>query len=233
MKNNLNVIKLKHIRKTYGKNAGEPVALKEATLDFRSGEFTAIVGKSGSGKSTLLNMVSGIDRPTSGEIIHGENHLHEMSEAQLTAWRGKYAGIVFQFFQLIPTLTVLENVLLPMDFCGIVPEGQRRKRANELLERMGVAHYANNLPVLLSGGEQQRVAIARSLANDPAFIMADEPTGNLDTKNAENIIKFFREMASEGKAIIVVTHNKEIASDADHIISISDGIIVGDTKAVE
>ena len=229
MEKNLNFISLRHVKKTYSE---EPV-LKDITVNFPTGEFTAIVGKSGSGKSTLLNMVSGIDRPTSGEILCGENQLHEMNEAKLTAWRGKNVGIVFQFFQLIPTLTVLENILLPMDFCAIVPNSKRTQTAKKLLEKMGVSRYADTLPTLLSGGEQQRVAIARSLANNPPLIIADEPTGNLDSQNAEEIIRLFREMADEGKTIIIVTHSRELSECADRIVSIHDGNIEGDTsKAV-
>ena len=228
---NSNVIHLNRVSKIYGDSSNKTTALKEATLEFRRGEFTAIVGKSGSGKSTLLNMLSGIDRPTSGEVIHGENLLHQMSENELAKWRGKYAGMVFQFFQLIPALTVLENLLLPMDFCGIIPVRQRKQKAYSLLDKMDAARYVNSLPHSLSGGEQQRVAIARSLVNDPDFVFADEPTGNLDTKNAESIIKLLREMASDGKAIIMVTHNKEMADVTDRVVSINDGVIVGDIKA--
>ncbi len=230
-----NSIELRNISKIYGANsrrqAHENLAVKNVSASFRCGEFTAIVGKSGSGKSTLLNILSGIDRPTSGEVLHGENRLQDMSENKLARWRGENIGIVFQFFQLIPTLTVLENVLLPMDFCGIVPAAGRQKKARNLLERMGVIQYADNLPGILSGGEQQRVAVARSLANDPAFIIADEPTGNLDTQNAESVIGLFREMVSEGKSVIMVTHNNEAAAIADRILQISNGEIISDTKA--
>jgi putative ABC transport system ATP-binding protein len=227
---NTNTIQLNKVCKTYGASTNKTAALKEATIKFCCGEFTAITGKSGSGKSTLLNMVSGIDRPSSGEVIHGKNLLHSMDENDLAKWRGRNVGMVFQFFQLIPTLTVLANLLLPMDFCGIIPARQRRQKANYLLKRMDVSQYANRLPHFLSGGEQQRVAIARSLVNDPAFIFADEPTGNLDTKNAGSITKLLCEMAADGKAIIMVTHSKEIANIADRVVSINDGIIVGDIR---
>jgi len=228
-----NSIELRNISKAYGENARESLAVKNVTVSFRRGEFTAIVGKSGSGKSTLLNILSGIDRPTNGDVLYGQTCLRDMSENELARWRGKNIGIVFQFFQLIPTLTVLENVLLPMDFCNIIPSAQRRKKALGLLARMGVMQYASNLPLAISGGEQQRVAVARSLANDPVFIAADEPTGNLDTGNAESIMKLFREMVSEGKSVIMVTHNNEIAADADRVLHICNGEIVGDTRAVD
>ena len=287
-------IELRCISKAYEENNRRNLAVNNISATFRCGEFTAIVGISGSGKTTLLNMISGIDRPTSGEVIHGENQLHNMSENELAKWRGKFVGIVFQFFQLIPTLTVIENLLLPMDFCGIIPANQRRRRAVSLLERVdiaqhaymashfisgkgtvqhadqashslsnvdtvrhadyasrslpdvdvaqhadqashflsgvGIVQYADKLPHFLSGGEQQRVAIARSLVNDPLFILADEPTGNLDTKNAEHITRLLRDLASEGKAVIMVTHNKEMAGAADRIISINDGKIISDVN---
>ena len=227
-----NTIELRNISKAYGANMRESLAVKNVTASFRCGEFAAIVGKSGSGKSTLLNIISGIDRPTDGEVLHVEKRLRDMSENELARWRGENIGIVFQFFQLIPTLTVLENVLLPMDFCGIIPAGQRREKANGLLERMCVIQYADSLPVILSGGEQQRVAVARSLANAPAFIVADEPTGNLDTGNAESIVELFREMVSEGKAVIMVTHSNDLAAVADRVLHISNGELISDTKAV-
>jgi len=165
-------------------------------------------------------------------VLHNETRLGDMSENELARWRGKNVGIVFQFYQLIPTLTVLENVLLPMDFCNIIPADRRHEKARSLLERMGVIQYSDSLPSTISGGEQQRVAIARSLANDPAFIIADEPTGNLDTRNAESIIGLFREVVSDGKGVIMVTHNNEIAASADRVLHISNGEIVSDTRTV-
>ena len=227
--NSINSIELKNISKAYNKNTMESLAVKNISAAFRQGEFTVITGKSGSGKSTLLNILSGIDRPTDGEVFHGGTRLRDMSENKLARWRGKNIGIVFQFFQLIPTLTVMENILLPMDFCNIIPVGRRREKARNLLERMDVIQYANNLPLTISGGEQQRVAVARSLANAPDFIVADEPTGNLDTGNAERIVELFREMVSEGKSVIMVTHNNEIAADADHILLMSNGELISDT----
>jgi len=229
----INSIELRNISKAYDENTHSNLVLKNVTTSFRCGEFTAIVGKSGSGKSTLLNVISGIDRPTGGEVLHGATRLRDMSENELAQWRGKNVGIVFQFFQLIPTLTVLENILLPMDFCNIIPAAQRHEKAYSLLERMGVIQYADNLPLAISGGEQQRVAIARSLANAPAFIVADEPTGNLDTGNAESIVWLFRKIVTDGKGVIMVTHNNEIATDADRVLHISNGELVSDTRAVD
>jgi putative ABC transport system ATP-binding protein len=228
-----NSLELRNISKVYGETTRHTLAVKNVTTSFLRGEFTAIVGKSGSGKSTLLNILSGIDRPTEGEVLYGETLLQDMSENELARWRGKNIGIVFQFFQLIPTLTVLENVLLPMDFCNIIPARQRREKAYSLLKRMGVMQHADNLPSIISGGEQQRAAIARSLANAPAFIVADEPTGNLDTGNAESIVGLFRELASEGKGVIIVTHNNEIAAVADRVLHISNGELVSDTGSVD
>ncbi|MCL1854994.1 MAG: ABC transporter ATP-binding protein [Clostridia bacterium] len=225
-----NSIELRNISKAYGNHTRERLAVKNVTAAFQCGEFTVIAGKSGSGKSTLLNMLSGIDRPTEGEVLHGETRLGDISENELARWRGKNVGIVFQFFQLIPTLTVLENVLLPMDFCNITPAAQRRAKARNLLERMGVIQYADCLPSTISGGEQQRAAVARSLANDPPFIIADEPTGNLDTGNAESIVGLFREMAFEGKGVVMVTHNHEIAAVADRVLQLRNGELVSDER---
>src|SRR5947209_9097140 len=175
------MIKLQHVSKTYYTPAGDYPALRNVDLEIRAGEFVAIAGKSGSGKSTLLNMVGGIDSPSSGSVEVGGTAIHAMRENQLAAWRGRNAGFVFQFFQLLPTLTIAENVMLPMDFCRTFPVRERRQRALDLLERVGIAAHADKLPSALSGGEQQRAAIARALANDPAVILADEPTGNLDS----------------------------------------------------
>lgn len=225
-----NQIILKDVTKTYITTAGGITALNGANIQFKTGEFVAIVGKSGSGKSTLLNMISCIDRPTSGEIFYNETPLHELKESALTSWRGKNIGIVFQFFQLIPTLTVLENIMLPMDFCNTYPRAKRTHIAMKLLEKVSISEYANKLPIDLSGGQQQRAAIARALANDPPFIIADEPTGNLDSQNAESIIELFRDMTSSGKTIIMVTHNNELAECADRIITIHDSNIINDKK---
>ncbi len=224
----MQVITLSDVNKSYQGKDGI-FALKNATLDFKQGEFVAIVGKSGSGKSTLLNMITGIDSPTSGEILFSGKSLQSMNEKQLSLWRGKHIGIVFQFFQLIPTLTVIENIMLPMDFAHTYNGSKRKQRAMELLKRTGVQMYANELPSKLSGGEQQRVAIARSLANDPPFIVADEPTGNLDSITSLRIIEVFKSLVTDGKAVIIITHSSELAEQANRIITINDGMIVSDT----
>jgi len=226
-------IRLEKVTKVYKDNLGGVTALKNADIVFNSGEFVSIVGKSGSGKSTLLNMVSCIDRPTSGSIYFGNTHLHKLKESELTRWRGKNIGIVFQFFQLIPTLTVLENIMLPMDFNNTYPHKARKGIAMKLLEKVDICAYADKLPSELSGGQQQRVAIVRALANNPPFIIADEPTGNLDSQNAESIISLFRSLASEGVSVIMVTHNNELAESTDRIITIQDGTILSDIKKEE
>lgn len=225
-----NQITLKKVTKVYEDSTGGITALKNADIVFISGEFVSIVGKSGSGKSTLLNMVSCIDRPTSGSIYFGDIPLYKLKESELTRWRGKNIGIVFQFFQLISTLTVLENIMLPMDFNNTYPVKERKGIAMKLLEKVSITDYANKLPVDLSGGQQQRVAIARALANNPPFIIADEPTGNLDIQNAESIITLFRSLAREGVTVIMVTHNNELAECTDRIITIQDGNIFSDVK---
>lgn len=201
-------------------------ALRSIDLDIRAGGFVAIVGKSGSGKSTLLNMVGGIDRPSSGSVAVGGTAIQNLTENQLAAWRGRTVGFVFQFFQLLPTLTAAENVMLPMDFCRTFPVRERRKRALDLLDRVGVAQQADKLPSALSGGEQQRVAIARALANEPPVVLADEPTGNLDSVTARAILDLFRSMASLGTTVVIATHERDIARVIDRTVEIADGIIV-------
>jgi len=224
-------ISLYQITKIYDGMQGVK-ALEKATICFQKGEFVSIIGKSGSGKSTMLNMLSCIDRPTEGEILFGDEKLHTYSESKLTKWRGENIGIVFQFFQLIPTLTVLENIVLPMDFNHKYIASKRKNIAMELLKKVGIAECANKLPSELSGGQQQRAAIARALANHPAFIIADEPTGNLDSVTAESIICLFRELSEEGTTVIMVTHNNELAHCTDRIITINDGKIISDRKNV-
>ncbi len=222
-------IQLKNVTKIYDGMQGAK-ALDQATLSINPGEFTSIIGKSGSGKSTLLNMISCIDRPTEGEILFGDEKLHTYREAQLTKWRGENVGIVFQFFQLIPTLTILENIILPMDFNNKYVVNKRKTIASDLLDKAGISECSDKLPCEISGGQQQRAAIARSLANNPSFIIADEPTGNLDTANANSIINLFRTLSKEGTSVIMVTHNNEIASCTDRVITISDGKIISDCK---
>ena len=194
------------------------------------GELTAIVGQSGSGKSTLLNLVAGIDRPTRGEIVVAGTALHELPERALSAWRGRAVGIVFQFFQLLPALTAAENVMLPMDFCRTRPARERRARALALLDRLGVGAQADKLPGALSGGQQQRVAVARALANEPALLLADEPTGNLDSGTGEEIMALFARLHQGGNTIILVTHEADIATHAHRVIRVRDGKVEKDER---
>jgi putative ABC transport system ATP-binding protein len=194
------------------------------------GEFVAVVGKSGSGKTTLLNVLAGIDRPTTGEIVVADTPVHALSESQLAEWRGKAVGLVFQFFQLLPTLTVLENVMLAMDFVDAVPPGARRSRAMELLERVGIQDQADKLPATLSGGQQQRAAIARALANDPPVVLADEPTGNLDEQTRASVLELFDELNADGRTVVVVTHERDIGQYADRLVTLVDGRIAADVR---
>jgi len=219
------MISLQQVSKTYETPAGKFSALKDIDLHIHQGQFVGVVGKSGSGKSTLLNMLAGIDRPSSGSVAVAGTEIHAMSENQLAVWRGRNVGFVFQFFQLLPTLTTAENVILPMDFCKSLPFRERRKRALALLEQVGVGRHADKLPATLSGGEQQRVAIARALANEPPLVLADEPTGNLDTVTAKAILDLFRDMANRGTTVVIATHETDIARVIDRRIEISDGSI--------
>lgn len=219
------MISLHQVSKKYESPAGVFSALANVDLEIRAGEFVGVVGKSGSGKSTLLNMIAGIDRPSAGSVIVAGTPIHEFSENKLAAWRGRNVGFVFQFFQLLPTLTAAENVMLPMDFGKTVPFSERRKRAETLLDRVGVGRHADKLPATLSGGEQQRVAIARALANDPPLVLADEPTGNLDSTTAAAILDLFRDMAHLGTTVIIATHEADIARVIDRRVEISDGTL--------
>lgn len=220
------IIIMQQVVKTYENAAGLFYALKGVNLQVNQGEFVAIIGKSGSGKSTMLNMLTGIDRPSSGEVWVGGTPLHTLSENQMALWRGKNLGIVFQFFQLLPTLTVLENVMLPMDFCNQYQPARRREKALALLEMVEMADHAHKLPTALSGGQQQRVAIARSLANDPPLLAADEPTGNLDSRTADMIFELFINMAAQGRTIVMVTHDNDLANRVGRAVTVVDGQIV-------
>lgn len=222
---NDDAIQLSAIRKVYVTGAGEFEALKGVDLRVKTGEFVAVVGKSGSGKSTLINMIAGIDRPTSGEVWVAGTPVHTLTENQIAVWRGRTVGVVFQFFQLLPTLTALENVMIPMDFCNVHNVDERPERAMTLLELVGVGDQADKLPASLSGGEQQRVAIARCLANDPVLLVADEPTGNLDDRTASSVIDLFGELARGGKTILMVTHDMDLARRASRIVTMSAGHI--------
>jgi putative ABC transport system ATP-binding protein len=220
------LIELRKVSKTYDVAAGKFLALKEVDMQADAGEFVAVVGKSGSGKSTLINMITGIDTPTSGEVLVASAAVHAMDQEQLAVWRGRNVGIVFQFFQLLPTLTVAENIILPMDFCNTFPVNERRPRAISLLEKVGIAEQADKLPSDLSGGQQQRAAIARSLANDPPLIVADEPTGNLDSATSDAVMQLFANLAAEGKTVLMVTHERDLTQYFTRSIALADGMVV-------
>ncbi|MDQ2810230.1 MAG: ABC transporter ATP-binding protein [Chloroflexota bacterium] len=224
------LIELRRVLKVYPMGGRNYTALRGVDLAFQAGEFAAIVGQSGSGKSTILNMITGIDKPTTGEVLVGGRMIQRLSENALAGWRGANVGIVFQFFQLLPTLTALENVMLPMDFLKTW-SGRRRERALSLLQRVGVAEHAGHLPSELSGGEQQRVAIARALANDPPIIIADEPTGNLDSATGERVVDLLGELSRQGKLVIFVTHDPDLARQAQRVVTVQDGRILHDTSS--
>jgi putative ABC transport system ATP-binding protein len=220
------MITLRGVTKTFETPAGSFAALRGIDLDIRPGEFVAVVGKSGSGKSTLLNMIAGIDRPSSGIVSVDGTALGDLSHDRLAGWRGRHVGVVFQFFQLLPTLTAVENVMLPMDFAGAIPPSQRQARAHQLLERVGVGDQAAKLPATLSGGQQQRVAIARALANDPPILVADEPTGNLDSATSAEIFRLFGGLVQDGKTLVVVTHERDTVSGASRTLTLADGSVL-------
>ena len=222
------MIDLHDVHKYYKTVIGDFHALNSIDLQINPGEFVSIIGKSGSGKSTLLNMITGIDRPTSGAVYVNGQAVHELNENRMARWRGKNLGIVFQFFQLLPTISVIENIMLPMDFCRTYPMREREKRALDLLAMVELADHAYKLPTALSGGQQQRVAIARALANDPPVIIADEPTGNLDSKTAESVFAMFNQLVAQGKTIIIVTHDSGLAKQTHRTALIVDGEIVNE-----
>jgi ABC-type lipoprotein export system ATPase subunit len=224
-------IVLRGVDKVYENAAGKFVALKSIDMQLNYGQFISIVGKSGCGKSTLLNMITGIDHPTAGEVIVGNERIYEMSKSQRALWRGRNMGVVFQFFQLLPTLTLLENTILPMDYCKVYPFNERPERAMELLKIVGLEEDAHKLPASVSSGQQQGAAIARALATDPALILADEPTGNLDSRSAEIILNLFEQLAAGGKTILIVTHDPSITQRTDQTIILSDGEIIDQTVA--
>jgi len=220
------LINLRQVVKAYDTEAGLFLALKGIDLQVDTGEFVAVIGKSGSGKSTLINMITGIDRPTTGEVLVGDTAVHTLNEGRMAVWRGRHMGVVFQFFQLLPTLTVIENVMLPMDFCNMYSMREREERAMYLLEQVEIADHAHKLPSAISGGEQQRAAIARALANDPSIIAADEPTGNLDSKTAQAVFQLFENLVDEGKTILMVTHDRDLTRRVTRTITLADGEIV-------
>jgi len=225
---NGHLVRVIDVFKSFPLGGGEITVLKGISFEVKTGEFVSIVGPSGNGKSTLLNMITGIDRPTGGEVIVNSLLINKMSENKLAAWRGQHVGIIFQFFQMLPALSLLQNVMLPMDFAKKYRPRERRERAMELLETVGIGDQANKLPSMVSGGEQQRAAIARSLANDPDLIVADEPTGNLDTRNANDVFDLFIGLVKKGKTLIMVTHDKELARRVPRVVEIIDGRITRD-----
>ena len=222
----VHLVQLRTVSKIYPNAGGGFAALDRVSLELSPGELTAVVGKSGSGKSTLVNLIAGIDRPTTGEVLVGGAPVHTLEESKLAAWRGRNVGVVFQFFQLLPTLTTAENVMLPMDFCWTCSPAEARARATRLLERVGIADQADKLPSALSGGQQQRAAIARALANDPPLVLADEPTGNLDSRTAEAVLDLLAGLARAGKTVVVVTHERDLARRFDRVVALADGRVV-------
>lgn len=226
------IIQMERVVKTFKNAAGEFTVLKGLDLNIYPGEFVSVVGKSGSGKSTLLNMITGIDHPTSGQVmVNGTDIYDRMGESQRSLWRGKNLGIVFQFFQLLPMLTLLENVMLPMDYVGMYAFDERPQRAMELLQLVGLEDFANKLPLAVSTGQQQGAAIARAMATDPPLIVADEPTGNLDTRAAEQIINLFEELVARGKTIVMVTHDPSLTMRTQRNVVISDGELINEVVA--
>jgi putative ABC transport system ATP-binding protein len=220
------LIELRHVVKQYQGKAGAVTALKGIDLQVSAGEFVAVLGKSGAGKTTLVNVISGIDRPTSGEIRVAGTPVHALGEDDRAAWRGRSVGVVYQFFQLLPTLSVLHNVMLPLDLVGRMSVGEQKERAMRLLDQVGIAGHAHKLPSALSGGQQQRVAIARALANDPPILLADEPTGSLDSGTANEVLGVFQALAAQGKTLLIVTHDKDIVRRAGRTIMLTDGEVV-------
>jgi putative ABC transport system ATP-binding protein len=222
------IVEVKDLVKTFPVGDSQITILKGITFSVADGEFVSIVGPSGNGKSTLLNMITGIDRPTQGQVRVTGNEVTRMSEDQLARWRGENLGIIFQFFQMLPGLSLLNNVILPMDLANMYKPKERRERAMYLLEMVGLADQANKLPALVSGGQQQRAAIARALANDPPVIVADEPTGNLDSASARIVFELFQKLVKDGKTLLMVTHDKELARQVPRKIEIMDGRITRD-----
>jgi ABC-type lipoprotein export system ATPase subunit/CRP-like cAMP-binding protein len=219
------LIELNQVVKTFNTPAGDFTALKNVSLQVNAGEFAAVIGKSGSGKSTLINMITGIDRPSLGEVYIGGTPIHNLNEDKMAAWRGRNLGVIFQFFQLLPTLTLVENVMFPMELCNMYPRAERRERAMHLLSLVGLSDQAYKFPSAVSGGQQQRAAIARSLANDPDILIADEPTGSLDSKTADSIFMLFEDFVRQGRTILMVTHDRDLASRVSRVILIADGEI--------
>jgi putative ABC transport system ATP-binding protein len=222
------IVRLEKVTRTYPTPAGVFHALREVDLDVQAGEFVAVIGKSGSGKSTLVNMVTGIDRPTAGRVLVAGTEVSKLDENRTAIWRGRNVGVVFQFFQLMPTLTIVDNIMLPMDFCGTYTARERRPKAMELLRLVELEDQAEKLPTELSGGQQQRAAIARALANDPPILTADEPTGNLDSKTADHVFDLFSRMSAQGRTIVMVTHDADLSRRVGRAVMVHDGQIVNE-----
>jgi putative ABC transport system ATP-binding protein len=227
-----NIISLQNVEKVYKTKAGEIHALRGVSFEVDEGEFVAVVGPSGSGKSTLINMITGIDRPTHGEVYVAGQRLTNMSENQVAKWRGKNVGVVFQFFQLLPTLTVIENIMMPMNYAGTY-KGERKERAYELMDLVDITDIADKYPSQISGGQQQRAAIARALANEPKVLVGDEPTGNLDIVSAGLIFALFEDLVANGTTIVMVTHDKELAGQVPKVVEVRDGRIIGEAEVDE
>jgi putative ABC transport system ATP-binding protein len=224
------LISLDAVTKQYGKGAQASAALAGVSLTIAAGEYVAVLGKSGSGKSTLLNLIAGLDRATSGKVTVDGQSLASLGESAMAKWRGGAAGVVFQFFQLLPTLTVLENIVLAMELLNRIPVAERKDRALALLRQVNLEDQAHKLPAHLSGGQQQRAAIARALANDPPLLLADEPTGNLDSQTAADVNRLFLDLAAQGKTLFIVTHDTELARSAHRVIELRDGLIIRDAQ---
>ena len=223
------IIALNATAKSYAVRGGQTChALRAVSLGIAPGEYVAVLGKSGSGKSTLLNLIAGLDRPSAGSLRVAGMDLSGAGENALALWRGKNIGVVFQFFQLLPTLTIIENIILAMEFVGKIAKSARQARALELLQLVGLSDQAHKLPSMLSGGQQQRAAIARALANDPPIILADEPTGNLDSETAADINALFEQLVAQGKTLVVVTHDANLAQAAERVIELRDGAVISD-----
>lgn len=225
VQNNNTIIRMKQVVKVYEGQAGPIQALKGINLEIHPGEFVAITGRSGSGKTTLVNMLAGLDHLTSGEVWMGDTPVHKLNEEQAAGWRGKDVGVIFQSFHLLPTLTALQNVTLPMDFAGLGTLRQRQERGIELLTQLGLKEHLHKRPSQVSGGQQQRIAIARALANDPGLIVADEPTGSLDSVTAKDVFGIFASLARQGTKVLVVTHDFELAQSAQRVLILADGDI--------
>ena len=225
------LIHLRQVVKKYTSLAGEVVALKGIDLELEAGEFVAVTGKSGAGKTTLTHMITGIDRSTSGEIHVAGTAVHQLSVEKAAEWRGRTVGVVFQSFQLLPTLTALQNVTLPMDFARKYSLRERQERGLQLLEQMEIAEHAHKLPSAVSGGQQQRIAIARALANDPPVLVADEPTGSLDSATTLAVLRVFEDLVCQGKTVLLVTHDRDLARQAGRTITLADGQIAAQGQA--